>query len=276
LTVLFVETALAEDRVTLDQNFGEWRVVLSVSDAPALVYNNQHGKLKLFSNRQTKPLIELSGGEFSIFDDAPSSQIKADTVPFAKDLEGDGKPELLFIERSSGLDCCTKLNVLRATNNGVRLATAVDLGFSKNPSFRPRSQGKGLLLSAEDYSFGGWGGKGLNQPSVAVVLEFVGDKFRLFWPMMRKEAPSEQELLAQAQKVKAELSQQPEAHTDRDLPLSLVENWLKLRYSDNLSAADRFLRLAWPEKRPGLDRYRTQLEQQLKQNPLWSEPSSRS
>jgi hypothetical protein len=99
-------------------------------------------------------------------------------------------------------------------------------------------------LETHDDSFRGWrGASQADSPAPRVVLSHTAEGWRLAPELLRKRAPSADELKARAAKVRAEFGE--------SAPIALWATLLELEARGQRARAERFLAEAWPADRPG-------------------------
>jgi hypothetical protein len=118
-----------------------------------------------------------------------------------------------------------------------------------------------------DFAFAYWNASFADSPAPRIVLGW-DMKARRYVPdiaAMRRPAPGEAEIAAQAAALRAKLAASP---ADR-LDPALWGHMLDLIYAGDAEAAQRFFDLAWPQRRPGKAAFRAEFVRQLHKGALW-------
>jgi hypothetical protein len=164
----------------------------------------------------------------------------------------DSGPELIVTGWSGGAHCCYTLHVLSLVPPLQHQAIPVDdndqVGFIDQDNAPP-------LLQFGDFTFAYWHAAFVDSPAPRLILRYDpgSRRYRADFAAMHKDPPDTAALKALVAKPQAPL-------------------WgpmLDLIYSGNAPAARQLLDLAWPEGRPGKERFLACFTSQLRSGKLW-------
>ena len=164
----------------------------------------------------------------------------------------DGAPELIVTGWSGGAHCCYTLHVLSLDKPLQHQAIPVDdndeVGFIDQDGAPP-------LLQFGDFDFAYWHAAFVDSPAPRLILRYdpVQRRYRADFAAVHQDPPDAAALQALVAKPQAPL-------------------WgpmLDLIYSGNAPAARQLLDLAWPDGRPGKERFLACFTRQLRSGRLW-------
>lgn len=99
-----------------------------------------------------------------------------------------------------------------------------------------------------------------------VILRYENGLYHLAYELMRKPAPSMEELRAKA----AEIVSNPVWATE-GTPSQFWQFIIDLLYSGNARSTDQFVALAWPSQRNDREQIMQEHLSQLKKSPYWAD-----
>ncbi|MDJ0944262.1 MAG: hypothetical protein QNJ30_12390 [Kiloniellales bacterium] len=175
-----------------------------------------------------------------------------DPLPPGWDVTGDGQPDAVVYGDSGGAHCCIQVYVLRL---GPDFAVLNRLDAGKHlPLFRQADGDPALEIELRDNIFAYWRAPFARSPAPRVVLDFRDGRYQAAPELMRQPALGEARLQRRAQALRRGEGWDRDPRYPLDSGLWTV--MLELVYGGNLTQAERFLELAWPESRPGREDFR--------------------
>ena len=194
--------------------------------------------------------------------DEPIKVADRDLAMRTLQVGGGPGPNAIFVGFSGGGHCCYTAHLIwiegRAHHQEVPLAESdLKLEARNGP---PR-------LRFNDYAFADWHTAPAMTPAPPVVLAYdprVGE-YRLDPDAMRKPPPSDAALADHA----AEIRKKYAALGDDDLDPSLWAAMLDLIYNGNADPARTLLDAAWPETKPGKEKFLADFTRQLWAGETW-------
>ncbi len=189
-----------------------------------------------------------------------------DPIPAGLDITGDGQPNALVYGDSGGAHCCIQLYVLQLGPD-FEVLNRLDAG-NYLPLLRQADGDPALEIELRDNIFAYWRAPFARSPAPRVMLDFQDGRYRPAPELMRQPALGESRLFRRAQALRSGRGWDSDPRYPLDSGLWTV--MLDLVYSGNLTQAERFLELAWPEARPGReDFHRAFFDCQLRFSFYW-------
>lgn len=189
-----------------------------------------------------------------------------DPIPAGFDVTGDGLPNAVVYGDSGGAHCCIQVYVLQLGPDFTVL-NRLDAG-NYLPLFRQADGDPALEIELRDNIFAYWRAPFAKSPAPRVILDFQEGRYRTAPELMRQPALGESRLFRRAQALRSGRGWDRDPRYPLDSGLWTV--MLDLVYSGNLTQAERFLELAWPEGRPGrADFHRAFFDCQLRFSLYW-------
>jgi hypothetical protein len=193
--------------------------------------------------------------------------VRAPDVRFehtGEDLTGDHVPEVVILQFSGGIHCCTQATVLGLGRTLEDLGTIE--GADGDVTFED-VDGDGVFeAKIGDWRFAYWRGYPFADTEVPdVVLRRQARAWAPACDLMRAAAPTERALRARARQLAA-------GWTSGDPPPDLYGYAVDLVYQGHPDLAWRFLDLAWPPRIAGKDDFVADLRERLRGSPCWSPP----
>lgn len=223
------ERRLGEYLVRIVEDTGSRERVLAIS----------RGGRRLFARRSTDFRIERAG----------------------RDLTGDGQPDLMLVEFTGGLHCCTRATIL-GLGREFRDYGTVD-GADGEVQLEDVNRDGVPELKIGDFRFAYWRDLPFSDtPVPEVLLRFTGSGYAVACDLMRQPPPDEATLREMA----GELGQEWKTG---DPPADLWGTAVDLVYAGNPDHAWRLLEIAWPTGNPGRDDFVRELRAKLTDSPCW-------
>ena len=178
-----------------------------------------------------------------------------------RDLTGDGQPDLMVVEFTGGLHCCTRATIL-GVGREFRDYGTVD-GADGDVQLEDVNRDGVAELKIGDFRFAYWRDLPFSEtPVPEVVLRFSGRGYTVACDLMREPPPDE----ATLQEMARELGQ---GWRTGDPPADLWGAAVNMVYAGNPDHAWRLLDIAWPAGNPGKTDFVRELRARLADNPCW-------
>lgn len=182
----------------------------------------------------------------------------------ARDITGDGIPDVVVEQFSGGMHCCTQSTVLGL---GPELKDYGTINGADGEVEFEDVDGDGVLEArVGDWRFAYWREYAFVETQVPdVILRYAPDGYHPACDLMRTDPPDSAALAARAR----ELS---DGWAAGDPPADIWGYAVDLVYQGHAQLAWRFLDLAWPARISGKDEFVRELRARLQDSPCWSEP----
>jgi hypothetical protein len=233
-------------------------------------------KLRLVEKPFENRLEIVSGGKTVVFENAViavDQWIEApENAPYpapGTNVTGGGAPQVVVQEYSGGAHCCLTLHVVDL--DGPPKITTLPLGDNYGAYLRRHHNG--WVAVGNEPLFAYWRSPFVASPAPKVVLQFRDGQWRLAADLMRKPAPSADELERMAAQAReSEAWGVPAWDNPRGIA---VEAWgpaVDLVYGGNMEAAERYFDMAWHPLYEGKQAFRRDLfECRLRRSGFWPE-----
>lgn len=177
------------------------------------------------------------------------------------DLTGDGQPDLLLIDFTGGLHCCTRGTVL-GLGRTFRDYGTVD-GADGDVTLEDIDHDGIPEIKIGDFRFAYWRDVPFSDtPVPEVLLRLRGDHYEVACDLMREPAPDSTTLRGQAREF-------GRGWTSGDPPVDFWGYAVDLVYSGNADAAWRLFDVAWPRRNPGREEFLRDFKARLAGSPCW-------
>ena len=243
-------------RLEQEQHFGEYTVRVYRNNA------ENESTLQIFKG---KKLVHRDENVRFQLGHWPEAEKYNHLIPIGKDITGRGIPNLVVASYSGGAHCCIGYSVFEIGEVFREMDFIVGMhDFSSH--FEKRKGEKGLLFISSDFPFAYWKTSFAQSPAQGVILRFCKGKYRLADDLMRKPAPSREELLQMAAKIR-----KVNVESIDDLPPQLWGDMLDLIYSGNAASAWKLFDLAWPKGITGKKKFLREFKEQLASRQYWDQ-----
>ncbi|MBK9153051.1 MAG: hypothetical protein IPM25_02325 [Chloracidobacterium sp.] len=243
--------------------------VRTVNGYQTKIFNDPDGE-SFFTVEQGGKLKWIVKGDSKYYfaDDNEYDQRSARMFRQTADKTGDGNPDIAVRSWSGGAHCCFGLHFFELGRQ-FRAVPPIMTGDAE-VSVVGRNPKGGLRLKTADSAFAYWNTSFAASPFPDLILDFQKGEWRPNFAAMKKQAPTKAQLAAEAAKIRPKLSTKPYEGVD----VGYLEEvfWgtiLDLIYAGNESAAWDYLDLVWPEEKPGKERFKADLQDQLGKSRFW-------
>jgi hypothetical protein len=185
------------------------------------------------------------------------------SIPIGTDITGRGKPNLILGEWTGGAHCCFVFHVLELGDH-VREIANLNAQDSDYAHFEDVNHGGVYVFVGWDYTFAYWRAGFAQSPAPGIVLRFNGARYELAPDLMRKPAPSSEEL----GKLQASIRDDGAWREEFPPPL-LWGTMLDLIYSGHPDLAWRFVDGAWASDNTSKSRFLRDFCAQLATSPYF-------
>lgn len=195
---------------------------------------------------------------------AASFEIDDSETPIGTDIIGTGIPAVVVKRFSGGTSCCTSFEIFELGSN-FRQAATIDQGRCDAAGFE-RTDDHRYIFRGCDPAATMVGSSSADLATPRVILRYENGLYHLAYELMRKPAPSMEELRAKA----AEIVSNPVWATE-GTPSQFWQFIIDLLYSGNARSTDQFVALAWPSQRNDREQIMQEHLSQLKKSPYWAD-----
>jgi hypothetical protein len=202
----------------------------------------------------------------TLYDDDPDAKL----VTMARDITGDGQPDLVISEWLGGANCCLTFHIFEIGPKFRKIAD-IDAEFGdRGPHFVHVARGPGLQIQIFDWTFANWHCDFADSPAPRVILEYHGRGYRMASDLMSTPTVDMKDLAAKIQSIRYETKDARGSWPDTDIPPQLWGTMLDLIYTGHRMLAWQFLDMAWPQKVVGKnDAFMKDFIRQLRKSPYW-------
>lgn len=218
----------------------------------------QKGNIKVFEEAEVDNHYYF-GNHFT-----PNSNELADIFS-GRDITGNGIANLVISNWTGGAHCCHFLNVFELGKKFKKLVTVealsssirlVDLDHDGYPEIE-------FWDGAIDYQFACFAGS----PGGRVVLKFQKDHYEVATHLMKKPIPTAKKI----KRLKQNLIRSFRNEESPDLPYPFLKALMDLSYSGHFKLALRLADETWPSKKTGLEKFKSEFSQALRDSLYWKE-----
>jgi hypothetical protein len=203
-------------------------------------------------------------------DDDDSINLKP--VNIGQSIIGDKQPDLVITEVSGGNNSLCDYYIFQIGDTFKFIAKIKDTGGGE---FRDlRGNGDLDLITLDVLTFDGWNACEAASPRPKVIFRYQDHKYRPDLELMKKPAPTNQELQRMAGEMKSLFGSkeiQDDPNNNLKVPPSLCGKMLDLIYSGNMASAWRLLDLSWPANYPGKAIFLKEFIQQMQTSPYYND-----
>lgn len=226
-----------------EHRIGEYRVrVVEDTATRERVVDITRGTRRVFARRSADYRIERAG----------------------QDLTGDGQPDVVLVEFTGGLHCCSRATVLGLGRTFADYGT-VD-GADGDIVLDDLDRDGVPEIRIGDFRFAYWRDVPFaDTPVPEVLLRFRAGRYVVACDLMREPPPDDETLRAQARDL-------ARGWVSGDPPVDFWGYAVDLVYAGEAEAAWRFFDLGWPRAIPGRDAFVKDLRSRLTGGPCWTPP----
>jgi hypothetical protein len=158
------------------------------------------------------------------------------------DVTGDGKPNLVIIERYDGAHSSPRIHLFELEPR-FRHLQSIDNAAG---DFINMDDDPALEIKVRDEPFEYWKSAYAQSPHVAVYLKYQDGAYRFSEELMRKPPLSKKELQAKAARIRDELEWTDPNSMNGPAPIELWHEAVDLAFHGNLEQARILIDLCWP------------------------------
>ncbi len=186
----------------------------------------------------------------------------------AKDINGNGIPDLVISDFSGGAHCCFNLKIYEL---GKDFRMLLELSGDAEPRLKDLNNDGIYEVEHATSIFAYWHACFAESYLASYVLTYKDGKYRLASEFMKKNPPDERTLKSKAAHIK--LSNKPWDSEDGDFfeDPNLFEEMLELIFTGNMKTAWRLVDMAWPATKPGKEQFKKDFLNQLATFPYWED-----
>jgi hypothetical protein len=226
--------------------------------------------------RDGQVIFSMAGHRFSIFEqegeDATNLVAAAGT-----DLTGEGQPDVVVMEYSGGAHCCSTFHIFQL-GNSFRQVDSIN-GEHGDIQFKDLD-GDGIPeIVLQDWTYAYEFTCFAGSPAPELILRYEGGHYQVAPDLMRAPRPTDEELEAEAEKVKAEYRATDE---NGQIHLASPSEWgaadallwkdlLDLIYGGHEDLAVKFFDIAWPEWADGKEEALKNFAETVGKSPFWQQ-----
>ncbi len=191
------------------------------------------------------------------------------------DITGRGRADMVVINWTGGAHCCFSHFVFEVDPT-LWLLASIDDGDGDYAHFADLDGNRHYYYVGNDWTFSYWDASFANSPSPAVVLRFVEDAkpaaYHLAIDKMQRPAPTPAEW-SKAVREASEAFGENSGFGD-GIGSELWSNMLNLIYTGHSDLAWKLFDQAWPNQKPGKEKFLSGFCSQLKSSPYWPDLES--
>ncbi len=196
-------------------------------------------------------------------------------ISLGKDITGNGTPNLVVSEYTGGAHCCY-VDYVFEMGQEVRQIAKI-WGGSRSVDFTDLDGDSKLEIVLRDWSFAYFLTYFAAYRPPDVILRYQDGAYRIAADLMRKPAPSQEDLERDAVQVLDDASWEGEAWLEHGwVPESLWSTMLELLYTGHSDLAWQFFEMAWPPDISGKDAWLSKFRAKLEDSPYWPFNSKRA
>ncbi|MDQ2975463.1 MAG: hypothetical protein M3R69_08645 [Acidobacteriota bacterium] len=202
-----------------------------------------------------------------------NDKVSADLVKPGRDITRSGLPGLLIGEYTGGAHCCFVLYIFELGPT-FHIIPSLDIGNGEGIRAKRLGGGDGVAIVTNDDTFAYWNTDYADSPQPEVILRYRDGAYRPDFELMRKAAPSWNDLSAAAKEDRASLAATAnEPYPPKDSTSFLPAFWgrmLDLIYAGHEDLAWRYFDEVWPPQKRGKDLFARDFKKQLSESRYWS------
>ncbi len=210
-------------------------------------------------------LFQHRGFRFRIGYAFEDEELDNSLIAMGRNITGNGIPNLVLSEWSGGAHCCMLFHIFELGKTFRKIAT-LDAAHGDLAHFADLDGDGKLEFVANDWTFAYWHTSFAGSPAPTIILRYQHGSYRLATDLMRKPAPSADELDGQIKRIRSE-----ESWKNDEPPVAMWELMLNLIYTGHAELAWQSLDRAWPPKVAGKGKFLRDFRHQLGKSPYWEE-----
>ena len=258
------ESTRASFPQVIDEMMG-WEPVESASwkDYTAAVHRrDDRSRLTLWKNGSC--LYTMHGARFML----PSDFKAEDAFPaMGQDITGDGIPNVAVIQFNGKWHFCWDLYILKLIPDAETIDVVT--GLNVPSCFRNCDDEPDLEVVVHDPALCYWRCCYAGSPQPEVILKFGEGGYKACPILMRRKAPSLDELRKRADKARAVYRNSEDLLTGEMTRSDLWTEMVNLIYSGHMSLAWQFFETAWPHGEEGKRKFMDDFKKQLQSSAFW-------
>lgn len=213
------------------------------------------------------------GGNFSIGD------LSSQNLPLriGSNVTGNGQPNLLVWENTLGAHCCTNVHLFEIGDQ-FRFIQTIEVGDGGGIGFQDVDNDTALEFRMLDWTFAYWNTSFAESPSPEVILKYRDGKYRMAVDLMRKPRLTQNALNRIVAEIRSgpawgssPLGGSPPTGGPGLPPVMLWSKMLNLIYAGNATQAWELVRLTWPTRLAGRQRFLREFKTRLRKSPFWND-----
>ena len=215
---------------------------------------------------ESKGLNETMGIAWHItFADDKSTHLEP---AVGEDITGNDVPKLVISYSYHATYCCGSVVIFELGKEFKKIAKIK--GGSWGVAFSDINGDKQPEVILTDNHYFGWhqGDAELDYPNPPIVFGWNGTEYVLRPDLMRKDPPSMEELEKQAKQI-SEDKKWGDKYDVKNIPVTLIQNSLRLMYKGHEELGWKFAKMAWSGKFPVDEAFFTGWRKQMSLNPVW-------
>lgn len=183
------------------------------------------------------------------------------------DFTGDGTPNLLISKWTGGAHCCNFLYIFELGENFKKIVTVKSDSYNITLSDLDQDNIPEIQFweGAIDYLFASFA----HSSPGRVVLKFTDGNYQISHEHMRAPLPSADILSEKKVSIRAAFEQ----NESSGLPYEFLELMMSLSYTGHLNEALGMADEVWPQRKPGLDKFKLDFKEALRSSDYWLELS---
>jgi len=184
-----------------------------------------------------------------------------------KDINGNSIPDIVLTNYTGGAHCCFEMFIFEL---GKKFKQLVELSGDNEPRLEDLDDDgiPEIIHSSSVFTYWHVSFAGSYLPQY--VLKFKDGSYRLAKELMKKPAPDDSSLRQVAANIKLDDTPWGASEDFFEDP-ALFARMLELIFAGNIDAAWKFLDYAWPETKPGKEKFKEDFIKQLSTFEYWDE-----
>jgi hypothetical protein len=187
------------------------------------------------------------------------------SIPVGTDITGLGKPDLIVSEWTGGAHCCFIFHVIEL-DEPIREIASIDAEDADYAHFEDVDRDGVYEFLGWDLAFKYWRTSFAQSPAPQIILRFDGTRYKLAPDLMRKAAPSTEQL----RKIETDIGNE-DAWKQGSPPPKFWGTMLDLIYSGHADEAWKFADEAWGSANESKSRFLSDFCEQLATSPYFED-----